>query len=117
MDQSRERSGDGPALAREYYRAIDAGDWAALRAVLAPEFTQARGDRTFEDREAFLAFMAEKRPEPDTDHVVEAVYAGPDGVAVRGRLLHADGSLFFEFVDVFRVEERLTALQTFARHE
>ncbi|MDZ7849718.1 MAG: nuclear transport factor 2 family protein [Halodesulfurarchaeum sp.] len=105
---------DGPTLAREYYRAIDAGDWAALRAVLDPDFTQERGDRTFEDREAFVTFMAENRPETDTEHVIEQVYTGPGGVAVRGRLLRGDGSLFFEFVDVFRVERRLTHLRTYS---
>ena len=109
--------GDGPALAREYYRAIDERDWAALREILDPAFAQERGDRTFGDREAFLGFMAEDRPEQDTEHVVEQVYTGPGGVAVRGHLLRADGSLFFEFVDVFEVDARLTHLKTFASPE
>ena len=108
-------AGDGPALAREYYRAIDAGDWDALQGVLDPGFTQERGDRTFQNREEFVTFMAENRPETDTEHVVEAVYTGPGGVAVQGRLLRADGSLFFEFVDVFRVDGRLTHLETYSR--
>lgn len=109
--------GDGPALAREYYRAIDAADWASLRSVLAAEFTQERGDRTFGDREAFVTFMAEDRPESDTEHVIEQVYTGPGGVAVQGRLLRGDGTIFFQFVDVFRFEERLTHLKTFTRRE
>lgn len=116
MDEPAEPlAGDGPALAREYYRAIDAGDWATLRTILAPEFTQERGDRTFADREAFVTFMAENRPETETEHVIEQVYTGPDGVAVQGRLLRADGSLFFAFVDVFRVEKRVTHLRTYSK--
>ncbi|MFB6086680.1 MAG: nuclear transport factor 2 family protein [Halodesulfurarchaeum sp.] len=108
-------AGDGPALAREYYRAVDAGDWECLRGILDPAFVQERGDRTFDDRDAFLTFMAENRPETDTEHVVEGVYSGPDGVAVQGRLLRADDSLFFEFVDVFRVDGRLTHLRTYSK--
>ncbi|MBS3761300.1 MAG: nuclear transport factor 2 family protein [Halodesulfurarchaeum sp.] len=86
----------------------------ALQRVLAPEFVHERGDRTLSGRESFCTFMAEKRPETDTEHVIEQVYTGPGGVAVRGRLLRADGSLFFEFVDVFRVERRLSHLRTFS---
>lgn len=107
-------AGDGPALAREYYRAIDTGEIDALESVLAPEFVQERGDRTLSGREAFLTFMAEKRPETDTEHVIEQVYTAPKGVAVQGRLLHGDGSLFFRFVDVFQVEKRLTHLITYS---
>ena len=106
--------GDGPALAREYYRAIDAGDYDALEAVLDPEFTHERGDRTLSGREAFVSFMAEQRPETETTHVVERLYTGPGGVAVQGELRRADGSLFFRFVDVFRVEKRLAHLVTYA---
>ncbi|MDR5656315.1 nuclear transport factor 2 family protein [Halodesulfurarchaeum sp. HSR-GB] len=105
---------DGPALAREYYRAIDAGEYDALQAVLAPSFSHERGDRTFTGREEFLTFMAEKRPETDTTHEIERVYTGPGGVAVQGRLLHGDGTLFFRFVDVFQVVDRLTHLVTYS---
>jgi len=107
---------DGPALAREYYRAIDAGDYEALRAVLDPEFVHRRGDRTLDGRTAFVQFMREGRPETDTTHEVEAVYDGPGGVAVRGRLRRADGSPWFEFVDAFEVRGgALAGLRTYTR--
>jgi hypothetical protein len=38
-------------------------------------------------------------------------------VAVQGEFRRADGSLFFRFVDVFEVEERLTHLVTYAGGE
>ena len=113
-DSDEIADGDGPALAREYYRAIDTADWAALRSVLAADFTQERGDRTFADRESFVTFMAEDRPQTDTEHVIEQVYTGPGGVAVQGRLLRGDGTRFFRFVDVFQVEKRLTHLVTYS---
>jgi hypothetical protein len=48
---------------------------------------------------------------------VTRIYTGPGGVAVQGELRRADGSLFFRFVDVFQVEERLTHLVTYANSE
>ncbi len=105
---------DDAAIARTYYRAIDGGDFDALGALLAPEFVHRRPDRTIEGREAFLAFMRDGRPETDTTHEVAAVFAGADGVAVRGRLLHADGTPWFPFVDVFDVaDDRITRLTTY----
>lgn len=105
---------DGPALAREYYRAIDADDYDALADVLAPEFVHYRSDMTVDGRERFVAFMREDRPVTDTAHEVDAVYTGPDGVAVRGRLLYADGTEWFEFIDAFRVADgTLVELRTF----
>lgn len=109
---------DPAALARGYYRSIDVGDYEALAALLAPEFTHLRGDRTIEGREAFVRFMAEERPETDTTHEVDAVYRAEEGreVAVRGRLLHADGSAWFEFVDVFDVPRHsIERLLTYTR--
>ena len=106
---------------RSYYRTIDDGDYAGLADLLAPEFVQVRGDRTLEGREAFVGFMRDERPDPDTTHEVDAVHrrvdggAGdPDEVAVRGRLRRADGSVWFGFVDVFAVEGgRLSRLVTY----
>lgn len=92
-------------LARRYYETLDAGEYEALAALLAPEFTHHRPDRTIEGRERFLRFMREERPETDTSHEVEATYDGPGGVAVRGRLRRADGSVWFRFVDVFGVAD------------
>jgi len=123
---------DDPArLARAYYDVLDAGEYGRLAALLDPEFVQRRPDRTFEGRDRFVAFMRDERPMTDTTHAVDAVYSGgPDGpggpgvsdgpgdrsgVAVRGRLLGADGGEVFAFVDVFSVEDgRLTALETYA---
>ncbi|MFW6384485.1 MAG: nuclear transport factor 2 family protein [Halodesulfurarchaeum sp.] len=110
-------AGDGPALAREYYRAIDAGDYEALAAVLDPDFTHERGDRTLSGRETFVHFMANERPETDTTHEVRRIYTGPGGVAVAGVLRRADGTLFFRFVDAFEVDERLSHLVTYAANE
>jgi ketosteroid isomerase-like protein len=106
---------DPAALARAYYDALDAGDYERLRGLLDPEFVQRRPDRTFEGRDRFVTFMRDERPMTDTTHVVDAVYPAGPGVAVRGRLLDADGDEVFAFVDVFDVTDgRLAALETYA---
>lgn len=109
----------GPvAQARAYYRALDSKDYDLLAALLAPGFVHERPDRTLEGRERFVRFMREERPSTDTSHPVDGVYrlaggGGEDGgrpssdgaaeaeVAVRGRLLAADGRKLTGFVDVF----------------
>ena len=101
------------ALAREYYRAIDEADYDALESILAQEFVQERGDMSLEGRDDFVAFMRDDRPETDTEHAIEEIYRGPNGIAVRGRLLRPGGEEWFEFVDVFDVDEKLTRLRTF----
>lgn len=101
-------------LARRYYECIDAGAYDDLVALLSPAFVQERGDRTLRGRDRFVSFMRDERPETDTSHEVETVYEGPDGVAVRGRLRRADGSEWFEFVDVFAVADgELASLRTY----
>ena len=106
---------DPAALARAYYDALDAGEYDRLRSLLSPDFVQRRPDRTFEGRDRFVAFMRDERPNTDTTHAIERVYPAGPGVAVRGRLLDADGGELFAFVDVFSVENgRLTALETYA---
>ena len=122
---------DAASLARAYYRTIDAGDYDGLADLLAGDFVQVRGDRTLEGRETFVRFMREERPETDTTHEVDAVYladapaggsgpsdrgsGGTTGVAVRGRLRRADGSVWFGFVDAFDVVHgRLSRLVTYA---
>lgn len=107
------RSTDRKKIVKTYYRAIDAGEYERLREVLAPDFVQERGDRTFEDREAFIRFMAEDRPQTDTTHELERLYEGPGGIAAQGQLRRADGSLFFRFVDVFEVDGRIERLVTY----
>jgi ketosteroid isomerase-like protein len=102
-------------LARAYYDALDAGDYDRLTALLEPGFAQRRSDRTFEGRDRFVAFMRDERPMTDTTHAVDAVYPKGPGVAVRGRLLDADGDEVFAFVDVFSVDAgRLSSLATYA---
>jgi ketosteroid isomerase-like protein len=101
-------------LAREYYRAIDEGDYDALTGLLAPEFVHERPDRTLEGRETFVRFMREERPETGTTHELDAIYRDDGDRAVEGRLLRADGDLWFRFVDVFTVrDDALVALRTY----
>ena len=105
---------DPAAIARAYYEAIDAGEYDRLASLLTPDFVQRRADRTFEGRERFVAFMRDERPNTDTTHAVDGVYSSGPGVAVRGRLLDAEGGELFAFVDVFDVEAgRLSALETY----
>jgi ketosteroid isomerase-like protein len=107
---------DGADLAREYYRAIDDGDYDALGATLAGGFVHRRPDTTIEGREEFVSFMRGGRPETDTEHALEAVFETDDGdrVAAEGRLLRADGTEWFRFVDVFDVAGgRIRALRTY----
>ncbi|UHH25012.1 nuclear transport factor 2 family protein [Halobacterium noricense] len=107
---------DDAALARAYYDAIDAGDYDALRGVLAPEFEHIRPDMTLSGREEFVAFMRDDRPRTDTRHVVDAVYDGAEGVAVHGRLLAVDdGRELFAFVDAFDTADgEIRGLTTYA---
>ena len=105
---------DRDRLARAYYDAIDEGDYDRLSDLLDPEFVQRRPDQTFEGRDRFVTFMRDERPMTDTTHVVDGVYPSGPGVAVRGRLLDADGEELFAFVDVFDVDDgRLSALETY----
>ncbi|CCQ36295.1 DUF1486 family protein [Natronomonas moolapensis 8.8.11] len=97
---------DGAELAREYYRSIDEDDYDALAGVVSGGFVHRRPDRTIEGREAFVSFMRSGRPERETTHVIESVYADDGGdVAVEGRLLRSDGETWFGFVDAFEIAE------------
>jgi len=62
------------ATVRAYYDRLDDARYDDLRTVLAPGFTQRRPDRTFPDRETFLAFVAEDRPHTDTVHELDGVF-------------------------------------------
>ncbi|MDS0260393.1 nuclear transport factor 2 family protein [Haloarcula sp. S1CR25-12] len=102
--------------ARAYYRALDEGDYELLSTLLAGGFRHDRPDRTIEGRERFVRFMREERPQTDTTHPVDAVYRDDDGVAVRGRLLDADGERIVGFVDVFEfAAERIERVETYTR--
>jgi ketosteroid isomerase-like protein len=94
---------DPAALARRYYERLDGDDYEQLADLLAPTFVHYRPDQTIEGRERFVRFMREDRPRTETTHEVEAVYTASAGVAVRGQVFRADGSVWFRFVDVFGV--------------
>lgn len=114
----------GPeALVRAYYEALDTGAYDRLRTVLSPTFVQRRPDRTFEDRDRFIAFMRDDRPLTNTTHAIDEIRAtdqrhgiatsGTPDVTVLGRLLAADGNELFRFRDEFTVSDgRLSALET-----
>ena len=117
---------DAEEAARRYYETIDGDDYESLAALLHPDFTHYRPDRTLAGRETFVRFMREERPRTDTVHAVDAVYrdvddtdgerddgadrgtthaeTDSDEVAVRGRLRAEDGRDLFGFVDVFVFE-------------
>ena len=97
---------DGPvALARTYYRALDEHEYETLAELLAEEFVHDRPDMTLDGADRFVEFMREERPQTDTTHRVDDVFTDDDGgeVAIRGRLLTADGNSITGFVDVFTV--------------
>ena len=102
---------DGAERARAYYRALDEGDYEQLAGLLAEGFVHERPDRTIDGRERFVAFMREERPQKDTSHRIEGVFAAESraeseaDAAVQGRLLAADGSAITGFVDVFALGE------------
>ncbi|THE64595.1 nuclear transport factor 2 family protein [Salinadaptatus halalkaliphilus] len=103
------------ALVRQYYDALDAHDYETLESILDPAFVQHRPDRTFEGREAFVEFMREERPNPDTTHELAAVVAEGETVATRGRVLD-DGEELFEYADFFDLEgDRIAVLETYSR--
>ncbi len=100
-------------VVRAYYRAIDDGAYDELASLLEPTFTHQRPDRTIEGRETFLAFMRDERPETTTSHAIDSVFHEGD-IAVQGRLLREDGSLWFGFVDIFTMNgNTIGALRTY----
>jgi ketosteroid isomerase-like protein len=102
--------------ARAYYRAIDGDDYDLLGALLAESFVHERPDRTIEGRERFVRFMREERPQTDTSHPVEQVYRDGGEVAVRGRLLDADGERIVGFLDAFEFADgRIERIETYTR--
>lgn len=108
---------DAAGLVRRYYDALDAHDYDELEAVLTPGFTQRRPDRTFENRDEFVRFMREERPNPETTHELESVIADGEAVAACGRVRES-GTTLFEFADFFAVDgdgERIERLETYSR--
>lgn len=102
------------ALVRDYYRAIDDGEYATLEALLTTDFVQHRPDMTLDGRDRFVAFMRDERPDPETTHELAAVFTREGGVAAEGRLLRASGEEWFRFVDVFDVTDgQLASLRTY----
>lgn len=106
------------AVARAYYDALDEHDYERLADLLASDFVHDRPDRTIEGRDRFVQFMREERPQTDTSHPIDGVYAreGGVGVAAEGRLLANDGGLIAGFVDVFSFEgDRIEKIRTYTR--
>lgn len=102
-------------VARAYYDAIDTGEYDGLGDLLATGFVQVRPDRRLTGRDRFVRFMRNDRPFTDTEHLIEVVYRGADGVAIKGRLQRDDRDLF-EFIDAFTIEDnRITELSTYTR--
>ncbi|MDS0281813.1 nuclear transport factor 2 family protein [Haloarcula onubensis] len=102
--------------ARAYYRALDEGDYDLLGALLTEGFVHDRPDRTLDGRARFVRFMREERPQTDTTHPVDAVFESEGTVAVRGRLLDADGDPIARFVDVFEFAAgRIDRVETYTR--
>ena len=112
-----ERPADPVDRARAYYRAIDGDDYDLLAALLAPAFVHDRPDRAIEGRDRFVQFMRAERPQTDTTHPLDGAYRRDDGgVAMRGRLLAADGALITRFVDVFTFDgDRIRRIETYTR--
>ncbi|MDJ1432342.1 nuclear transport factor 2 family protein [Halostagnicola sp. A-GB9-2] len=108
---------DGDLLVRRYYDALDDHEYETLEGILDPAFVQRRPDRTFDGREAFVEFMREERPNPDTSHELDAVVVGDEGdqVAARGRVLEGETELF-EFADFFETANgSIVRLDTYSR--
>jgi ketosteroid isomerase-like protein len=109
---------DRESRAQSYYRALDEHSYDDLAALLAPEFVHDRPDMTLEGRDRFVQFMRQERPMSDTSHPVDAVFENDAGdVAVRGRLLDADGNRLVAFVDVFAFDgsDAVERIDTFTR--
>lgn len=107
----------GPVeLARAYYGAVDNDDYDLLASLLDGAFVHDRPDRTIEGRERFVQFMRSERPQTGTTHPVDDVYRHDTGVAVRGRLLDADGDTIVGFVDVFEFcDGGIRRIETYTR--
>lgn len=117
-DAGTETATDAVSTVRTYYQCLDDHDYDTLESILTPAFTQRRPDRTFDDREAFVAFMRDDRPMTDTSHEVLEVFAdaGGERVLARGHLCGGAGDRLFEFADVFTLEDgSLARLETYTR--
>lgn len=107
---------DRTEIAGAYYEALDEHAYEQLSELLAEDIRHVRPDRIFDGRDAFVRFMHEERPQPDTSHVVNRVFE-PDGadhsVAVQGTLVD-DGTEITGFVDVFSFESgRIATIETY----
>lgn len=106
-----------------YYTSLDTKDFDIVRSLLADEFTQYRSDRTFENPEQFLSFMANDRPQPDTTHEITALFTpaesdpAADLVAARGTVWSNTGDRIFDFVDIatLTVDSKIRRLETYTR--
>lgn len=99
-----------------YYRSLDENDTDQLRTLLSPSFRQVRPDRTFEDRSAFLEFMASGRPRMDTTHDLQRVVSDGTTVVATGVVCSEEDETLLSFADVFTVEDgRIELLETYTQ--
>lgn len=106
---------DAGDLVKRYYDALDEHDYDELESILAPTFVQRRPDREFDGRDAFVDFMRDERPVPDTQHELDDLFGDETNVAARGRLLR-DGDKLFAFADHFVVGgNTIRRLETYTR--
>lgn len=106
---------DPGTLVRQYYDALDEHEYGRLETVLTSAFVQHRPDRSFESRRAFIRFMREERPNPETSHDLLEIVDDGETVAARGRVLDS-GTVLFEFADFFAFEDgRISRLDTYSR--
>jgi ketosteroid isomerase-like protein len=110
---------DPEATVRAYYAALDEGAYDEFDELLVPGFVQRRSDRSFEGRESCVAVIRHHPPGTGTTHphMFPEQDSRGDEVAVRGRLLDADGEELFPFADVLDLTDdgRIGRLETFTR--
>lgn len=95
------------ATARRYYDLVDAGDYAELVSLFAPDVVYERpGQSTIRGREALREFYETDRPLEDGSHHLHSVVREGDTVAVRGTFTgtQADQSVEIGFADFHEFE-------------
>lgn len=111
-------------IGKRYYRALDTHAYDDLNALLSPDFTQYRPDRTFDNKASFIEFMRTGRPEKETKHDIEEWYLSlntedtqPQNISARGTLSSHTGDPLFAFVDIMAIDEadRIENLWTYTQ--
>ena len=107
---------DASEQVRAFYAALDEHEYERLETLLSAGFTHERPDQTLDSRERFVTFMRDERPLTETTHALRTVVTdGTTGVA-EGRLLDADGTELFNFVDVHEIDDgRIETVRTYTK--